>query len=81
MQAEIHPKYHEITVECSCGNKFVTSSTLSRDSLHLEVCSQCHPFYTGKQKIVDTSGRVDRFHQKYRTRPAANTEADKGEEA
>lgn len=75
MQAEIHPNYHDITVECSCGNNFVTRSTLGKDSLHLEVCSQCHPFYTGKQKIVDTSGRVDRFRQKYGARSnAANSE-------
>ena len=77
MQAEIHPKYHDITVECSCGNRFTTRSTLSKESLHLEVCSQCHPFYTGKQKIVDTSGRVDRFRQKYGTRASGADNADK----
>lgn len=64
MKTDIHPKYEEIKVTCSCGNSFVTSSTLC-DSLHVEVCSACHPFYTGKQKIVDTAGRVDRFKQKY----------------
>lgn len=64
MQQNIHPKYETINVNCSCGNSFETRSTLSRD-LHIEVCSQCHPFYTGKQKIVDTAGRVDRFNQKF----------------
>lgn len=68
MQAEIHPNYHEITVECSCGNRFTTRSALAKDELHLEVCSQCHPFYTGKQKIVDTGGRVDKFRKKYKDR-------------
>ena len=64
MRADIHPNYQEIDVSCSCGNSFKTRSTLT-DALHLEVCSKCHPFYTGKQKIVDTAGRVDRFKQKY----------------
>ncbi len=64
MKAEIHPDYSEITVKCSCGNEFVTRSTLSEE-LHIEVCSACHPFYTGKQKIVDTAGRVDKFRRKY----------------
>lgn len=64
MKADIHPNYPEITVVCSCGNKFTTRSTMSKD-LHVEVCSDCHPFYTGKQKIVDTAGRVEKFRQKY----------------
>ena len=64
MKAEIHPNYQEIKVTCSCGNEFITRSTLS-DELHIEVCSSCHPFYTGKQKIVDTAGRVDKFRRKY----------------
>ena len=64
MKPEIHPNYCEITVTCGCGNTFKTRSTLCRD-LHVEVCSVCHPFYTGKQKIVDTAGRVDKFRQKY----------------
>ena len=64
MKDKIHPDYKEISVVCSCGNKFKTSSTLGRD-LHIEVCAECHPFYTGKQKIVDTAGRVERFKQKY----------------
>lgn len=64
MKSGIHPEYREITVTCSCGNTFKTQSTLA-DDLHLEVCSQCHPFYTGKQKILDTAGRVDKFRRKY----------------
>ncbi len=64
MKPEIHPAYEEISVTCSCGNKFKTRSTAGRD-LTIEVCSQCHPFYTGKQKIVDTAGRVEKFRQKY----------------
>ena len=64
MKTGIHPDYREINVTCSCGNVFKTRSTLKRD-LTVEVCSVCHPFYTGKQKIVDTAGRVERFKQKY----------------
>lgn len=65
MQADIHPEYKEIQVNCSCGHSFTTGSTLSKDALSIEVCSKCHPFYTGKQKLVDTAGRVDKFRQKY----------------
>jgi large subunit ribosomal protein L31 len=64
MKPDIHPAYKEITVSCTCGNTFKTSSTLGHD-LQVEVCSSCHPFYTGKQKIVDTAGRVDKFRKKY----------------
>jgi len=64
MKEGIHPEYNEIGVTCSCGNTFKLRSTLSED-LHVEVCSACHPFYTGKQKIVDTAGRVDKFRRKY----------------
>lgn len=64
MKANIHPEYKEIKVSCACGNSFVTRSTLGHD-LNVEVCSSCHPFYTGKQKIVDTEGRVEKFRQKY----------------
>jgi large subunit ribosomal protein L31 len=64
MKAEIHPAYREIKVTCSCGNEFTTRSTLD-DDLTIEVCSSCHPFYTGKQKIVDSGGRVDKFRKKY----------------
>lgn len=65
MQAEIHPEYNEIKVICTCGNEFNTRSTLGRDELKIEVCSACHPFYTGKHKIVDTEGRVDQFMRRY----------------
>ena len=64
MKASTHPEYTEITVSCSCGNTFKTRSTVGRD-LSVDVCSSCHPFYTGKQKIVDTAGRVDKFRKKY----------------
>ena len=64
MKPEIHPNYTEIKVICSCGNEFTTRSTLGQD-LHVEVCSACHPFYTGKQKIVDSGGRVDKFRKRY----------------
>ncbi len=64
MKAETHPNYPEINITCSCGNKFKTRSTHGRD-MSIEVCSQCHPFYTGKQKILDTAGRVEKFKQKY----------------
>ncbi len=65
MKADIHPEYNKVAVTCSCGNSFETRSTLGRDSLSVEVCSQCHPFYTGKQKIVDTAGQVDKFRRRY----------------
>ena len=64
MKAETHPEYIEIKVSCSCGNEFVTRSTLTED-LQVEVCSSCHPFYTGRQKIVDSGGRVDKFRKRY----------------
>lgn len=64
MKRDIHPEYAVITATCGCGATFRTRSTAGRD-LSLDVCSQCHPFYTGKQKLVDTAGRVDKFRQKY----------------
>ncbi|MFA9438225.1 MAG: 50S ribosomal protein L31 [Rhodocyclaceae bacterium] len=70
MKNEIHPQYEEVQVSCSCGNTFTTRSTVGKP-IHVEVCSSCHPFYTGKQKIVDTAGRVERFRQKYGTKKAA----------
>ncbi len=70
MKPEIHPNYVEVTVNCGCGHSFKTRSTAGK-SLSLDVCSQCHPFYTGKQKLVDTAGRVDKFRQKYGTRKQA----------
>ncbi len=65
MKKEIHPNYREITVVCACGNTFRTRSTYKSDVLHLEICSNCHPFFTGKQKLLDTAGRVERFNRKY----------------
>ena len=64
MKPDIHPEYHQVTVVCACGNTFQTRSTLGED-LQVEVCSSCHPFYTGKQKIVDSGGRVDKFRKRY----------------
>lgn len=64
MKTGIHPEYAEIQVTCSCGSTFNTRSTMKKP-LHVEVCSLCHPFYTGKQKIVDTAGRVEKFNQKF----------------
>ncbi|MFL6207543.1 MAG: 50S ribosomal protein L31 [Pyrinomonadaceae bacterium] len=64
MKQGIHPQYHEITVSCACGETFKTRST-RKDDLHVEICSACHPFFTGKQKLVDTAGRVDRFNKRY----------------
>ena len=65
MKADIHPAYGETTVTCSCGSTFVTRSTAKNGLIHADVCSQCHPFYTGKQKMLDTAGRVDKFRKKY----------------
>ena len=64
MKADIHPKYTETTITCVCGNVFKTRSTMGKD-FHVEICSACHPFFTGKQKLVDTAGRVERFRRKY----------------
>lgn len=64
MKTSIHPDYNEIDVTCSCGNTFKTKSTMKK-ALHIEVCAACHPFYTGKQKIIDTAGRVEKFNKKY----------------
>ena len=61
---EIHPEYSDMTASCSCGNVIKTRSTIGRD-INIEVCSECHPFYTGKQKIVDSAGRVERFRQRF----------------
>lgn len=64
MKADIHPAYEDVNITCSCGNSFQTRSTVGKD-LTIEVCAQCHPFYTGKQKMLDSGGRVDRFRRKY----------------
>ncbi len=69
MKAEIHPSYSESTVRCTCGNTFTTRST--KDELHVELCNECHPFYTGKQKLVDTGGRVERVERRYGARKGA----------
>jgi large subunit ribosomal protein L31 len=65
----IHPVYKAVTISCACGNKVETYST--RPSFSVEICSNCHPFYTGKQKFVDAAGRIERFNKKYATKPAA----------
>jgi large subunit ribosomal protein L31 len=77
MRQGIHPEFVETQVTCSCGNKFVTRSV--KPELHVELCNQCHPFYTGKQKLVDTGGRVERFQKKYGKRTAS--EADPAQAA
>jgi large subunit ribosomal protein L31 len=79
MKSGIHPVYKVVTVTCACGESFVTRST--RDDLRLEICAKCHPFFTGKQKLIDSAGRVERFEKRYRNVPkggaavAAKTEA------
>jgi large subunit ribosomal protein L31 len=71
MKKDIHPEYHKAIVHCACGNEFETGSTLKE--IKVEICSKCHPFFTGKQKLVDSAGRVERFRHKY-----ARFESDKG---
>jgi large subunit ribosomal protein L31 len=68
MKEKIHPEYQEVTVHCSCGTTWKTKSTKSE--LRLEICSQCHPFFTGKAKLIDTAGRVERFQKRYANTPA-----------
>ncbi|WDL95185.1 50S ribosomal protein L31 [Alicyclobacillus sp. ALC3] len=63
MKPEIHPAYHKVTVTCACGETFETGSV--KENLRVEICSKCHPFYTGKQKLIDAGGRVDKFNKKY----------------
>ena len=75
MKAATHPAYEEIRVQCACGNSFPTRSTHKGD-IHVEICSACHPFFTGKQKLVDTAGRVERFRRKY-----ASSDASKAKKA
>ena len=65
MKKDLHPTYAETTVTCTCGATFTTRSTAESGRIHAEVCSQCHPFYTGKQKVLDTGGRIDRFKQRF----------------
>ena len=64
MKENTHPNYHEVTVTCACGNSFKTCSTIEGDQMKIDICNKCHPFFTGKQKIVDTSGRVERFNKR-----------------
>jgi large subunit ribosomal protein L31 len=71
LKAKIHPKYHKTTIKCACGNTIETRSTVK--NISVEICSNCHPFFTGKQKLVDTAGRVERFRRKY----GKNTDKDK----
>ena len=65
MKENIHPEFKDVTVVCACGETFVTGSTTNADVLKVEICSKCHPFFTGKQKLVDTGGRVDKFKKRY----------------
>lgn len=76
MKADIHPKYFKVMIKCACGNEFETRST-TKDAIMVEICSNCHPFYTGKQKLIDTAGRVDRFRRKYAKLNQTNTKTDK----
>lgn len=79
MKKEIHPEYHKALVHCACGNEFETGSTLKE--IKVEICSKCHPFFTGKQKLVDTAGRVERFKRKYKKydqRMASKASAEQG---
>ena len=71
MKPGIHPDYHAVTVHCACGNNFSTRSTIKGEKLNVEICSNCHPFFTGKQKLIDTAGRVERFTKKYADKKAS----------
>lgn len=75
MKQGIHPEYKDALVTCACGNTFTTRSTL--ESIHVEICSRCHPFFTGRQKLVDTAGRVERFRKKYGEAGAKRAKAKK----
>ena len=76
MKEGIHPDYHAVQVVCACGNKFDTRSTIKGQAIRIEICSNCHPYYTGKQKLIDTAGRVERFRRKF-----AKSDAGKAETA
>ena len=76
MKAAIHPAYNETRVHCACGNQFVTRST-HKGAINVEICSNCHPFFTGKQKLVDTAGRIERFRRKYAKNEPAKAEPAK----
>jgi large subunit ribosomal protein L31 len=77
MKTDIHPQYNVTEVTCSCGNTFTTRSTAPSGAIRVEVCSNCHPFYTGKQKILDTGGRVARFEKRFGKSPSGQKPADK----
>lgn len=77
MKPEIHPQYKKVKVICSCGNTFETSSTAGKDVLNIEICAKCHPFYTGKQKVKDTAGRVEKFQNRYSTKKTPIEKPDK----
>jgi len=78
MKSDIHPEYTTLSVTCACGSTFETNSTISDEKLRIEICSECHPFYTGKQKFVDTAGRVEKFTKKYGGNYFQNKEEDSG---
>jgi len=71
MKPGIHPEYHETLIRCACGNEVKIGSTVK--DLHLEICSNCHPFYTGKQKLLDTAGRIEKFNRKYGKKKSAES--------
>ena len=75
MKKDIHPEYSQTTIRCACGNVVETGST--KKDIRVEICSQCHPFFTGKQKLVDTAGRIERFHRKYANYKARNNGEEK----
>lgn len=77
MKKDLHPAYNEVKFTCSCGNIFTTGSTLDQKSMNIEVCSKCHPFYTGKQKVV-MSDRIQRFKEKYKTKTSTPAGQDSG---
>lgn len=65
MKPEIHPAYQAVDVTCSCGNTFTTGSTYGKDKMQIDVCSECHPFYTGKQKVLDSAGQIEKFNKRF----------------
>lgn len=77
MKSDIHPEYVDTQVKCTCGNTFTTRSTASNGVIHADMCSNCHPFYTGQQKILDTGGRVARFEQRFGKEAASRTRGKK----
>ena len=79
MKKDIHPKYQKVAVHCGCGNTFETQST--SENIHAEICSMCHPFYTGKQKFVDTAGRIERFQKKFGGDYFTKPDKDKGKKS